>query len=80
MFPSQFADPPGVVTVTLTPPAACAGVVNVNDVPVLLVIVALFPPMVTVALLRFDPVIVTESPPLVEPLPGLRPEIVGART
>ena len=62
----------GLVTVTLTAPAACAGVVAV--IVVLFTTgapVAAFPPMLTVAPnAKLVPVIVTIEPPVVGPLPG----------
>jgi hypothetical protein len=74
--------PPGVVTVTSTPPAACAGVTAEMDVEEITVTeVAAIPPNETaVAPVKLVPLIVTLVPPLVEPLLGLRLETVGAGT
>ncbi len=55
-----MADPPPVVTVTSTVPAAWGGVLTVAVVAVVAVTVAALPPIVTVALRRFVPVIVTD--------------------
>ena len=73
-------DPPGFVTVTLTAPAACAGVVAVIVMPPLtLTPVAALPPIVTVAPdAKFVPVIAIFVPPLVGPVAGDTVEIVGA--
>ena len=58
--PLAVAEPPAVVTTTLTAPAAWAGVVTVTVVEVLPVIVPAVPPKVTdVVLLKLVPVIVT---------------------
>jgi hypothetical protein len=64
--------PDGVVTRTLTSPAAPAGVVAVIEVALTTVTpVAAAPPMVTeVAPVKFVPVIVTEVPPRVDPVAG----------
>jgi hypothetical protein len=61
-----------LVTVTVTAPAACAGVVAVIEVPLTTTtLVAAVPPNVTVApLAKFVPVIVTAVPPDVDPLFG----------
>jgi hypothetical protein len=70
------------VTVTVTAPAACAGVVAV--IVVLLVtttLLAAVPPNVTVApVAKFVPVIVTAVPPSVDPLFGLTLLTVGTTT
>jgi hypothetical protein len=70
----------GLVTVTLTAPAACAGVVAVIVVAFTTVTpVALVPPRVTVApLTKPVPLIVTLVPPAVGPEVGLIPVTVGA--
>ena len=71
--------PSGFVTVTLTAPAACAGVVAV--MVVLLVtetLVAAAPPKLTVAPeTKLLPLSVTAVPPAVVPLLGVMPLIVG---
>ena len=61
---------PFTVTVTVTAPAACAGVVAVIEVLLTAVtFVAAVPPNVTVApAAKFVPVIVTPVPPVVGPL------------
>jgi hypothetical protein len=67
------------VTVTVTAPAACAGVVAV--ILVLLTtttLVAAALPNVTVApVAKFAPVMVTAVPPAVDPLPGATVLTVG---
>jgi hypothetical protein len=72
--------PPGVVTSTLTAPAAWAGVVQVMLVALTtLTLVAAVPPMVTpVAPVKPVPVIVTLVPPAVLPVGGLMTVTVGA--
>jgi len=74
--------PPGFVTITVTAPAECAGVVAVIDVLLTTTtVVAAVPPNVTVApLAKFVPVIVTPVPPAVDPLFGLTPVTVGVPT
>jgi hypothetical protein len=71
--------PPRLVTVTVTAPATCAGVVAV--ILVLLTtttFVAAVPPNVTVApVAKFVPVIVTAVPPAVVPLFGETLATVG---
>lgn len=64
--------PPGFVTVTVTAPAACAGVVAVMLVLLTTTtLVAAVPPNVTVApAAKLVPVIVTAVPPAVDPLVG----------
>jgi hypothetical protein len=66
--------------ITLTAPAACAGVVAVIDVPLTTTtVVAAAPPMLTVApLTKFVPLIVTAVPPAVDPVAGDTPVTVGA--
>ena len=80
--PVRVAVPPGVVTTTLTAPAACAGVVavtwvaesTVNDA-------AAVPPKVTaLAPVRFVPVSVTTVPPSVDPEAGATEAIDGGGT
>ena len=70
----------GLVTTTLTAPAAWAGVVAVSCVELTNVTpVAAMPPKVTVAPeTKFVHVIVTKVPPPVEPVFGLTAVIVGA--
>jgi len=70
------------VTVTVTAPAACAGVVAVIEVLLTTTtLVAAVPPNVTVApLTKFVPVIVTPVPPAVDPLLGLTLLTVGGMT
>ena len=72
--------PPGLVTTTFTPPAACAGVVAVICVAfVTTTLVAAVPPNVTPApAWNPVPVIVTAVPPLVGPEFGEIDETVGA--
>src|SRR6201997_3250784 len=67
------------VTVTVTAPAACAGVVAVICVPLTTTtFVAAVPPNVTVApATKFVPVIVTAVPPAVDPLLGATLLTVG---
>ncbi len=74
--------PPGVVTVTFTSPAACAGVVAVMVVALTTVMpVAALPPKVTlVAPVKLVPVMVTDVPPRVVPLLGLTLVTVGGAT
>ena len=65
--------PPGVVTVTwYTPPSSTGGVLQVTWVGLTTVTsVASLPPKLTpVAPPRFAPVIVTSTPPAVDPLGG----------
>src|SRR5205823_11966521 len=72
----------GLVTVTVTAPAACAGVVAVICVALTTTtFVAAVPPKVTVApAAKFVPVIVTPVPPAAGPVFGLTPLTVGAVT
>ncbi len=74
--------PTGVVTATLTSPAACAGVVAVMVVALTTVMpVAAVPPKVTaVAPVKLVPVMVTAVPPAVGPLLGLTLVTVGGAT
>ena len=76
-----MAEPPGVVTVTVTAPAEPAGAV------VLIVVAAfasmdaeLLPNVTEVALARFVPVMLTFAPAVVGPATGEIPVIVGAAT
>src|SRR5436190_1641213 len=70
----------GLVTVTLTAPAAWAGVVAVIEVAlVITTLVAAAPPIVTVApATKLVPVIVRTVPPSVDPTAGLTAMTVGA--
>jgi hypothetical protein len=79
--PAQVPDCASVfVTVTLTEPAACAGVVAVIDAAfTTTTLVAALPPIVTVAPApKPVPVIVTAVPPAAGPLVGAMPVTVGA--
>ena len=82
----EVADvPPGVVTITSTVPTmpevplAADGLVTVICVPVSEpgMIAAVSPPMVTVASLKFEPVIVIDVPPDAGPNAGLTPRTTG---
>ena len=70
----------GLVTTTLTAPAACAGVVAVMEVaPTTFTLVAAVPPTVTVAPVRKPvPVMLTAVPPLAVPVLGVIDVTVGA--
>ena len=72
----------GFVTVTVTAPAACAGVVAVIWVPLTTTtFVAAVPPNVTVApLTKLVPVIVTPVPPVAGPVFGFTLLTEGAAT
>ena len=71
--------PDGVVMVTSTAPAACAGVTAVAWVSETTVTVVLVPPKeAPVAPVRLVPVIVTLVPPAAGPLAGAIPVMVGA--
>src|SRR5438132_5815243 len=72
----------GLVTVTLTAPAACAGVVAVIVVLLTtLTPVAALPPTLTIApAAKLLPVMVTSVPPFVDPDAGATPVTVGAGT
>ena len=73
------AVPPGVVTVTLTVPAAPDGLVTVICVPESLAIFPAAPPKLTpVAPARLVPLMVTAVPPAVLPLDGDTPVTAGA--
>jgi hypothetical protein len=69
-----------LVTVTLTAPAACAGVVAVIvELLTTLTPVAALPPTLTVApATKFVPVIVTAVPPVVGPDAGATLPTIGA--
>ena len=70
--------PLGVVTVTSTAPAACAGEVAVIEVALTTVKLAAVPPNDTaVAPVKFVPLIVTLVPPAAGPLLGLTAVTVG---
>ncbi len=70
--------PPAVVTTTFCAPAVPDGVVAVMVVALLVNTVALAPPTVTVALVKFVPLIVIVVPPATGPLDGLTLATVGA--
>ncbi len=79
--PTETADvPPGVVTMTSTRPAACAGATAVAEVADTGVndVAAVVPNDTAVRPVRFVPVIVTEVPPAVEPVVGDSDVTVGA--
>jgi len=71
------AEPPAVVTVTVTGPAEPAGAVMLIAVPVLAMMVDALMPKVTEALDKFVPVIFTQLPPAVGPDIGNIEAIVG---
>jgi hypothetical protein len=69
----------GFVTVTATAPAACADVVPLIVVDVIVPMVSAEPPNDTVAPdWKFAPLTVTDVPPAVEPLFGVTEVAVGA--
>ena len=72
--------PLGVVTVTSTAPAACAGAVAVIEVALFTItpLAALLPKCTAVAPVKLLPVMLTLVPPASGPLPGERPVTVGA--
>ena len=73
--------PPGVVTVTSTVPADCAGDVTVTLVPSLFTVVGVTdtePNLTAVAPVSCEPVITTLVPPATEPCEGETPVTVGA--
>ena len=73
--------PPGVVTVTSTAPAACAGEVAVIEVALTTEKLAAVPPNDTaVAPVKLLPVMVTLVPPAVGPAFGLTPVTVGVES
>jgi len=74
--------PPGVVTVTLTAPAAPAGAVAVTDVAEFTTtpVAAVAPNLTEVAPVRFVPVIVTDVPPAAGPLVGDSDVTAGTAT
>lgn len=72
-----LADPPNVATVTK--PVVVPGItIAVTDVPVLLIVIAGTPPMLTTGLLKAVPVMVTRLP--TGPLSGLKDIKVGGST
>src|SRR5438874_635544 len=77
---AKVPSPPGVLTTILTAPPACAGVVQVNCVVLLITtFVAAEPPNVTAEIAaKFVPVSVTAVPPLSTPMAGAAPVTVGA--
>ena len=76
-----MAEPPAVVTVTVTAPADPAGAVVLMVVAAFASMVAeLLPNVTEVALARFVPVMLTFAPAVVGPATGEIPVIVGAAT
>jgi hypothetical protein len=73
----EFAVPKPVVTLTVCAPAVPEGVTAVIEVAVLPDTVAGAPPTVTVALVKFVPVIVIVVPPVAGPVEGETDAIVG---
>ena len=80
--PARVAVAPAVVTVTVAKPTAPAGVTAVKDVPALFTCtrVAATQPTITLAPVKFVPVIVIGMPPEVGRLGGLTEVIVGTAT
>ena len=80
--PMDVTAPPTVVTTTFCAPTVPAGVAAVNDVPepFTTTLVAAEPPTVTVAPVKFVPVIVIAVPAVNGPDDGLTLAIVGAAT
>ena len=78
----DVSTPPTVVTTTSFAPAVPTGVAAVNDVPepFTTTLVATAPPTVTVAPLKFVPVIVIAVPAATGPDEGLTLAMVGAAT
>jgi hypothetical protein len=78
--PTDVIDPFGVVSTTSLAPAVVAGVVTVTELAEFTVMdVPETPPKVTADVpVRLVPVIVTESPPFVDPLEGEISTMVGA--
>ena len=78
----KVAAPPTVVTTTFCAPTVPAGVTAVRDVPApfTTTLVAAAPPTVTVALVKFVPVIVIGVAPSADPDVGVTSAIVGAAT
>ena len=78
----EVAEPPtttpATVTTTFCTPAAPAGINAVICVPVTVGLVTGLPPMVTVAPIKFVPVIVRGVPPEVGPDSGLIKAILGS--
>ena len=76
-----MAEPPGVVTVTVTAPADPAGAVVLIVVAAFVSMVAeLLPNVTALARARFVPVMLTLAPAVVGPATGEIPVIVGAAT
>ena len=76
-----MAEPPGVVTVTVTAPADPAGAVVLMVVAAFVSMVAeLLPNVTTFARARFVPVMLTLAPAVVGPAIGEMLLIVGAAT
>ena len=76
-----MAEPPGVVTVTVTAPTEPAGAVVLIVVAAFVSMVAeLLPNVIEVALARLVPVMLTLAPAVVGPAAGEIPVIVGAAT
>ena len=76
-----MAEPPAVVTVTVTAPADPAGAVVLMVVAAFASMVAeLLPNVTEVALARLVPVMLTFAPAVVGPATGEIPVIVGAAT
>ena len=73
----EYAVPKPVVTLTVCAPAVPEGVTAVIEVAVLTDTVAGAPPTVTVALVKFVPVIVMVVPPVAGPVEGETDAIVG---
>jgi hypothetical protein len=73
----EFAVPKPVVTLTVCAPAVPEGVTAVIEVAVLPDTVAGAPPTVTVAPVKFVPVIVIVVPPVAGPVEGETDAIVG---
>ena len=80
--PVNVAAPPTVVTTTFCAPTVPAGVAAVRDVPApfTATLVAAAPPTVTVAPVKFVPVIVMGVAPRAEPVVGETLAMVGAAT
>ena len=74
---SEFAIPNVVVTLTVCAPAVPEGVTAVIEVAVFADTVAGAPPTVTVAPVKFVPVIVIVVPPVAGPVEGETDAIVG---
>jgi hypothetical protein len=75
---TEIAFPTAFTTLMVTSPAALAGVVTTIEVGDTDTIVAAVPPKVTsVVPVNPVPVIVTEIPPVIGPLPGVYEVIIG---